>query len=241
MTEWRAHETGSQATPIGAEFWRLAFEGSGIGLWDWNVAANKVIVSNGWKDLFGYAQDEVGDNFNEWSSLIHPEDLSPAMADIQRYIQGEISALTSEHRIRCKDGSYKWVLERGKIVSQTKDGDPLRVLGIHTDITERKHLGRRLAIQHEVANVLARASGLDAAISAILQPVCETLGWDEGLLWVVDESTQRLRCHSVWTTSGYSIGALRRREPRADVSVRRGATGSGLDGRKVGMDFRRHP
>ncbi|HWG97468.1 MAG TPA: PAS domain S-box protein, partial [Nitrospira sp.] len=101
-----------------------------------------------------------------------------------------------------RTGRTQWVLGRGKIVSWTKDGNPLRVLGIHTDITERKQLARRLAIQHEVANVLAGASGLDNAISAILQPVCQTLGWNEGLLWVVDDSTQRLRCHSIWTASG---------------------------------------
>ena len=202
MTDRRPDTTDSQAISIDNDCWMFAFEGSGIGLWDWNVTTNKVLFSSGWKDLFGYAQDEVGDNFNEWSSLIHPEDLPTAMANIQRYVQGEISVFTSEHRIRCKDGSYKWVFERGKIVSQTKDGKPLRVLGIHTDITERKHLERRLTIQHEVADVLARASGLDAAISAILQPVCATLGWDEGLLWVVDESAQRLRCHAIWEASG---------------------------------------
>ncbi|MBS0184317.1 MAG: response regulator [Nitrospira sp.] len=202
MINKRSAKTATGAPQIDNDGWTFAFEGSGIGLWDWNVAANTVVFSDGWKDLFGYAQDEIGDNFNEWSSLVHPEDRATAMANIQRYVQGEIPVLTGEHRIRCKDESYKWVLERGKIVSQTKDGHPLRVLGIHTDITERKHLERRLAIQHEVADVLARASGLDAAISAMLQPVCETLGWDEGLLWVVDESAQRLRCHSMWTASG---------------------------------------
>lgn len=202
MINKRSDDAATRMPPIDNDGWTFAFEGSGIGLWDWNVAANKVVFSNGWKDLFGYAQDEVGDNFNGWSSFIHPEDRPTVMANIQRYVQGEISVFTSEHRIRCKDGSYKWVLERGKIVSQTKNGKPLRVLGIHTDITERKHLERRLTIQHEVAKVLARASGLNAAISAILRPVCETLGWDEGLLWVVDESAQRLRCHSIWTASG---------------------------------------
>ncbi|HWV45955.1 MAG TPA: PAS domain S-box protein [Nitrospira sp.] len=202
MSNKRSDKAATRMPPIDHDCWTFAFKGSGIGLWDWNVAINKVIFSDGWKDLFGYAQDEVSDNFNEWSSLIHPEDRSTVIANIQRYIQGEIPVLTSEHRIRCKDGSYKWVFERGKIVSRTKDGNPLRVLGIHTDITERKQLARRLAIQHEVANVLAGASGLDNAISAILQPVCQTLGWNEGLLWVVDDSTQRLRCHSIWTASG---------------------------------------
>ena len=202
MINKRSEKVAAGAPQIDMDGSTFAFKGSGIGLWDWNVATNKVVLSDGWKDLFGYVQDEVSDNFNEWSALIHPEDRSRAIADIQRYIQGEIPALTSEHRIRCKDGLYKWVLERGKIVSQTEDGNPLRVLGIHTDITEHKHLERRLTIQHEVANVLAKASGLNAAISAILQPVCETLGWDEGLLWVVDESAQRLRCHSMWMISG---------------------------------------
>ncbi|HEU5408337.1 MAG TPA: response regulator [Nitrospira sp.] len=202
MSNKRSDKAATGVPPIDHDCWTFAFKGSGIGLWDWNVATNKVVFSGGWKDLFGYAQDEVSDNFNEWSSLIHPEDRSTVIANVQRYIQGEIPVLTSEHRIRCKDGLYKWVLERGKIVSQTKDGNLLRVFGIHTDITERKHLERRLTIQHELANVLAKASGLNAAISAILQPVCETLGWDEGLLWVVDESAQRLRCHSMWMVSG---------------------------------------
>ncbi len=191
---------------IGDDCWAVAFEGSGIGLWDWNVAINKIVVSNGWKDLFGYAQSEVSDDFNEWSSLIHPVDRSTALANIQRYVQDGIPECTGEHRIRCKDGSYKWVLERGKIVSQTEDGKPLRVLGIHTDITERKQLEQRLTLQHEVTKVLAGASGLDNAISAILRPVCETLGWDEGLLWVMDEPARRLRCHSIWTVSGAESG-----------------------------------
>lgn len=202
MADKHPDQTDSPTIPIGTDPWAFVFDDNGVGLWEWDITTNRLVLSKGWKDLFGYAKDEVGDNFNEWSSLIHPDDRSTAMAHIQRSVQGEIPVFTSEHRIRCKDGSYKWVHERGKIVSRRKDGHPLRVLGIQTDITERKHLERRLAIQHEVANVLAKASGLDAAISAILQPVCETLGWDEGLLWVVDESAQRLRCHSMWTKSG---------------------------------------
>ena len=202
MTDEHSDQTDSPAIPIGTDPWAFAFEDNGVGLWEWDTTTNRLVLSKGWKDLFGYAKDEVGEYFNGWSSLIHPEDRSTAMAHIQRSVQGEIPVFTSEHRIRCKDGSYKWVHERGKIVSRRKDGKHIRVLGIQTDITERKHLERRLIIQHEVANVLAKASGLDAAISAILQPVCETLGWDEGLLWVVDESAQRLHCHSIWTRSG---------------------------------------
>ena len=202
MTDEHPDQTDSPTIPIGTDPWAFVFDDTGVGLWEWDTTTNRVVLSKGWKDLFGYAKDEVGEYFSGWSSLIHPEDRSTAMANVQRSVQGEISVFTNEHRIRCKDGSYKWVHERGKIVSRRKDGNPLRVLGIQTDITERKHLERRLTIQHEVAKVLARVSGLDAAISAILRPVCETLGWDEGLLWVVDESAKRLCCHSIWTASG---------------------------------------
>ena len=199
MNHSNSDETTAQPLRTTAEFWASALERSGIGLWDWDVITNRILFSNGWNDLFGYSQGDVGDCFDEWCSLIHPDDRSRALADRRRHFQDDTERLVTEYRMRCKDGSYKWVLERARIVSQTKDGKPLRILGTHTDITEQKQLERRLTLQHEVAEVLASASGLDEAIAEILKPVCETLGWEEGLLWVVDESVQRLRCHSVWT------------------------------------------
>ena len=169
MTNRRSGDkAATRVAPIDNDGWTFAFAGSGIGLWDWNVATNEVVFSNGWKDLLGYGLDEIGNNLDEWASRVHPDDRARVMADIQRHVRGETGMVANEHRMRCKDGSYKWVWQRGKIISRTKDGHPLRVHGIHADITERKHLERRLTIQHEVADVLARASGLDAAISAIL-------------------------------------------------------------------------
>ncbi|MBH0182408.1 MAG: PAS domain S-box protein [Nitrospira sp.] len=181
------------------EYLGFAFEDSGIGLWDWNVATNSVQFSGGWKDMFGYAQDEGSYPF-------HPDDRPKFMDALQQCIQDETPMFDNEHRMRCKNGSYKWVVERNKVMAWTPDGKPLRVLGTYTDITERKALERRLTLQHEVANVLAsNVSGVDDAIAAILQPVCEALGWDEGLLWVVDESAQRLRCHATWITPSVGL------------------------------------
>ncbi|MBH0209567.1 MAG: PAS domain-containing protein, partial [Nitrospira sp.] len=181
------------------EHWGFVFEGSGIGVWEWDVTTNRVLFSHGWKDLFGYAQDKAGGSLDECAIPFHPDDRPKFKEALQQCIQGETPIFPNETRMRCKDGSYKWVIERSQIISQTPDGKPLRVLGTYTDITERKELERRLTLQHEVANVLASsASGLDDSISGILQPICEALGWDEGLLWVVDESVQRLRCHSTW-------------------------------------------
>ncbi|MBH0201953.1 MAG: PAS domain-containing protein [Nitrospira sp.] len=184
---------------ISDELWAFALEGNSIGLWDWNVTTNRVVCSDGWNDLFGYTPGDAGDHFDEWCSLIHSDDLSKAQVAMQRLVQGESPMCATEYRIRCKDGAYKWIVARGKVFSRTPDGAPLRILGTHADITEQKELKRWLTLQHKVVDVLTSVSGLDAAISAILKPVCETLGWEEGLLWVVDESTQRLRCHLVWT------------------------------------------
>lgn len=187
------------ARRTGDECWSFVFEGSGIVLWDWDVATNRIHFSNGWKNLFGYAHGEGGSSLDEGALPFHPDDRPKFMAALQQCRQGEDPMCDNEYRMRCKDGSYKWVIERSAIVSRTPDGTPLRILGTYTDITERKELERRLTLQHEVANVLAGgALGLDDAIAAVLQPVCEALGWQEGLLWVVDESAQRLRCYATW-------------------------------------------
>jgi PAS domain S-box-containing protein len=120
------------------ERWAYAFEGSGDGVWDWNAVTNKVFFSHRWKDMLGYAPEEIGDSLEEWSSRVHPDDLPLAMADVQRHFRGEAALYLNEHRMRCKDGSYKWILDRGKVISRNADGTPLRMVGTHKDITDRK-------------------------------------------------------------------------------------------------------
>lgn len=202
------------ALRLSDEILAYAFEGSGIGAWEWDADTNRVRFSDGWKELLGYACDEVGGSLDDCVPPVHPDERSQFMATVQRHIRGEIWIGTNEHRMRCKDGSHKWVLDKATIMSRTADGIPRRVLGLCIDITERKRLEQRLTIQHEVANALAVASGLDDALSSILQPVCEALGWTEGLLWVVDESAQVLQCRSIWITpvaASDDFGAASRR------------------------------
>ena len=202
MTHWNSGHATARTVDLNNQYWAFALEGSGTGVWEWDVTANSVVRSNEWNALFGYAEGAVGNSFDEWCALIHREDRLEARAALQQLVQGGNPRCAADYRMRCKDGSYKWIAARGKIVPRTQDGAPLRVLGTHRDITKQKQLEQRLTLQHEVANVLACASGLDNAMAAILQPVCEALGWNEGLLWVVDEPAQRLRCHSMWTVSG---------------------------------------
>ena len=122
-----------------AEFrWRFAIDGAGDGLWDWNVAQSTVFFSARWKEMFGFAQDEIGSGLDEWSKRVHPDDLVRVMADVQAHLDGTTPAYAGEHRVSCEDGSWKWILDRGLVVERDAAGKPLRMIGTHTDITERK-------------------------------------------------------------------------------------------------------
>jgi len=120
------------------ERWQFALEGSGDGVWDWNVETNEVFYSRQLKAMLGYAEDEISNNLSEWDSRLHPEDRDYVYGELKKHFEGISSVYVSEHRLRCKDGSYKWILDRGKVISRTEDGRPLRVIGTHTDISARK-------------------------------------------------------------------------------------------------------
>ena len=120
--------------------WKFAIEGAGDGLWDWDVPANLVFYSQRWKEMLGYAVDEIGSSVEEWSRRVRPEDLPQAMAAVNAHFDGQTASYVNEHRVRCKDGSWKWILARGLVISRDAAGKPLRVIGTHSDITERKRL-----------------------------------------------------------------------------------------------------
>ncbi len=118
--------------------WQFALEGAGDGIWDWNIETDAVFFSRQLKAMLGYTDGEMANRLEEWESRIHLEDKDKVFEDVQKYFKGEISIYENEHRLRCKDGSYKWILDRGKVIEWTADGQPLRMIGIHTDITGRK-------------------------------------------------------------------------------------------------------
>jgi diguanylate cyclase (GGDEF)-like protein/PAS domain S-box-containing protein len=120
--------------------WKFAIEGAGDGLWDWDIKSNKVFYSKKWKQQLGYAEDEIGDSLEEWEKRIHPEDKASTFAAVKNHFEGLTASYATEHRLLCKDGSYKWILTRGLIVSVDADGKPLRAIGTHTDITERQQM-----------------------------------------------------------------------------------------------------
>ncbi|MDP3878405.1 MAG: PAS domain S-box protein [Methylobacter sp.] len=120
--------------------WKFAVEGSGDGLWDWDIANNTVFFSKRWKGMIGFGDNELHNHFEAWEQRIHADDKAVVSATLQAYFDGKIPVYSIEHRLLCKDGHYKWVLARGIVVSRDAEGKPLRMIGTHTDISERRKL-----------------------------------------------------------------------------------------------------
>ncbi len=119
------------------ERWQLALQGNNDGIWDWNVQTNEVFLSSRWKSMLGYEEHEISNHLDEWSKRVHPDDLEAAIQDIQKHLTRKTDYYINEHRVQCKDGGYKWILDRGKALWD-EAGNPLRMVGSHTDITDRK-------------------------------------------------------------------------------------------------------
>ncbi len=118
--------------------WKFAIEGSGDGVWDWDIRNNETTYSTRWKEMLGYAENDILPNFQEWMKRIHPDDQPRVAEAIQAHLNEKIAIYVAEYRLRCKDGNYKWILGRGMVVNRSEDDKPLRMIGTHKDISVRK-------------------------------------------------------------------------------------------------------
>lgn len=84
------------------------------GIWDWSPQTGQVFYSTRWKEMLGYSEDEIGTDVQEWIERVHPDDLARTMTELQQHLGGGTAYYQSEHRMCCKDGSYKWILDRGR-------------------------------------------------------------------------------------------------------------------------------
>lgn len=126
---------------------RLAVRASNTGLWDWNVNTDRVYYSPEWKRQLGYAEDEIGDTVEEWTSRLHPDDRDRIVTE-QRFLPARGAAQhESEFRLRHKDGTYRWIYSRAELMND-ESGAPHRMVGTHVDVTARKSL--EVALQQTV-------------------------------------------------------------------------------------------
>ncbi|MCU0763651.1 MAG: PAS domain-containing protein [Hydrogenophaga sp.] len=131
--------------------WKLALESAGDGVWDWNLQTGEEFFSAGIKRMFGYADDELPNFAEEMDRRTHPDDVPQMVADRKRHFEGRTPTYRNEHRVRCRDGTWKWVLSRGMVIARDAEGVPLRMIGTHTDITDLKRAeAQRLALEEQL-------------------------------------------------------------------------------------------
>ena len=140
--------------------WRFALEGGGDGVWDRNIETGEVLYSRRYKEILGYADDEFPSRREEWERRLHPEDKARVMAELRAYLNGDSPAYSAEFRMRCKDGSWKWILSRGVVVSRDAEGKPLRMIGTHADISARVRQQEELTRANERLDLALQGSRL---------------------------------------------------------------------------------
>jgi diguanylate cyclase (GGDEF)-like protein/PAS domain S-box-containing protein len=118
--------------------WRFALDSTGAGVWDLDIPANRILLSDRCKLMLGYADGEIGTSMDDWHQRIHPDDLSDLLSACQHLCDGGSDTFTNEHRKRCKDGSWKWVQTHGKVAARDAADVPVRVIGTYLDISERR-------------------------------------------------------------------------------------------------------
>jgi PAS domain S-box-containing protein len=120
------------------ERFELVIEGTRLGLWDWNPQTNDVHFNVRWAEMLGLSYEEINHELSQWEKLVHPDDLESCYADLKNHLEGKADFYENIHRMKHKNGSWVYILDRGKIVEKDKDGNPIRFTGTHTDITKQK-------------------------------------------------------------------------------------------------------
>ncbi|MFW6017824.1 MAG: GAF domain-containing protein [Halapricum sp.] len=122
----------------------LAVEAAEIGVWDWNVRTDEMQFNEQWADMLGCSLSEIDSHLDAWTRRVHPDDFERAQAELEAHLAGDTAYYECEHRMRTADGSWKWIQNIGRVTERTADGEPVRAVGIHLDIDERKQRERAL-------------------------------------------------------------------------------------------------
>lgn len=132
----------------------LALSSADLGMWDWNIQTGELTVNSRWAEMIEYRPDEIEPEFNSWQKLIHPDDAHEVMKSLYAHLNGETPLFRSQYRIGTRRGKWKWVIDSGRIVEWDLEGEPLRAVGTHMDVSEQKEAEKELNAKSEEQNIL---------------------------------------------------------------------------------------
>ena len=139
-----APEDRNTPSSDGYERFALGLEATDDGLWDWDMPSGNTYFSPRYYTMLGYAPYELPQHYDTWKRLVHPDDLERSISKIQKHIDDQNDSYAVEFRLRTKDGGWKWILGRGKVIKRDAEGNPVRMVGTHQDITDRKNAEAQL-------------------------------------------------------------------------------------------------
>ncbi len=140
---------------------REALLGAGTSVWEWDVRNDRLSSTDASAALLGYAPGEIADSQIAWNALIHPDDVDANHAAYLRHARGETPIYEHEYRARCKDGSWRWLAERGRVIERAADGEPLRAVGTLSDLTQRHQAqGAALELAERLGKLARHVPGL---------------------------------------------------------------------------------
>ena len=190
------HEQILKQLKVGEERLSYALDATNDGIWDWDIISNQCYINGAYLKMLGYELDEFpNDAKSLWLDFLHPDDTESVLAKTQRILENNEGDQSDEveFRMRAKDGSYKWILSRRKVVKRDENGNAVRAIGTHTDLTARKQFEIQLNEAKEAAEMASRAkSNFLANMShEIRTPMNAILGFSHSLILDLTEPTQQ--------------------------------------------------
>lgn len=180
------------------------------GVWDWHIASGQVLHNQQWSRMLGFSEGEIANHIDAFSARIHPDDKQRVWQCVERLLDGSEEFYSSEHRMLCKDGSVVWVLDRGRIAERNAQGDPVRVVGAYTDISERKRYETELkqALALAQSATLAKSDFLATMSHELRTPLNGVLGMAQLLLMPQLSSADQQNYARTILSSGNSLLTL---------------------------------
>ncbi len=154
---------------------KICVDGGDLGLWDWNMLTGETVYNEKWAAILGYDTGDVRYTIETWENHIHPDDLERMKHKLAAFVEGHSAVFEAEQRIKTRDGTWRWVLSRGKITEYSESGVPLRSAGTHVDITDRKLAEQELARyrEHLVDLVRERTEKLSRVVDDLEREIAE--------------------------------------------------------------------
>jgi PAS domain S-box-containing protein len=190
-----------QALEASEERWKFALEGAQEAVWDYDVPSGRLQCSPMWYTMLGYSEGEFKPHISQWEALLHPEDRVPALNMLWAHFRGETERYDFEYRLRCHDGSFKWIHSRGKLMEKSATGEPVRIIGTHYDMSQRKAVEEQiLANEAFLENLLG---SIDEGISVIAPDMTVRYANQTMIRWYAEEMPVIGRkCHQAFHRLG---------------------------------------